>query len=79
MKLVAWLTGVIVGSSEEVPGRGKACDNRQLNDDDSNNNNNNNKLDLQEMEFRSVDWIELAQDKDRWREIVTAVMNHRVP
>jgi len=37
------------------------------------------KIDLQEMGRGGMDWIELAQDRDRLRVLVTAVMNHRVP
>jgi hypothetical protein len=38
----------------------------------------NIKMDLQEMGW-SMDWIELAQDRDRWRALVNAVMKLRVP
>ena len=36
-------------------------------------------MDLQEMEFWVMDWIELAQDGYRWRALVNEVMNLRVP
>jgi hypothetical protein len=38
----------------------------------------NIKIDLQEMGFWGMDWIELAQDRDRWWALVDAVMNLRV-
>ena len=39
----------------------------------------NIKMDLQEVGCENMDWIELAQDKDRWRALVSGVMNIRVP
>ena len=39
----------------------------------------NIKMDLQEVGGSSGDWMELAQDWDRWRALVGTVMNLRVP
>jgi len=39
----------------------------------------NIRIDLQEMECGYMDWIGLAQDRDSWRTLVSAVMNLRVP
>jgi len=39
----------------------------------------NIRMDLREVGYGCVDWMELAQDRDRWRALVSAVMNLRVP
>ena len=39
----------------------------------------NIRMDLQEVWCGCIDWIGLAQDKDRWQTLVSAVMNLRVP
>jgi hypothetical protein len=39
----------------------------------------NIKVDFQEVGWRDMDWIYLAQDKYMWRDVVNAVMNLRIP
>ena len=40
---------------------------------------NNIRMDFQAVGCGYVDWIGLARDRDRWRTLVSAVMNLRVP
>jgi hypothetical protein len=39
----------------------------------------NIKMDLQEVGWGYMDWIDLAEDRQRWRALMNAVMNLRVP
>jgi hypothetical protein len=39
----------------------------------------NIKVDLREIEWDGVDWIDMAQDKDQWRALVNTVLNLPVP
>jgi hypothetical protein len=39
----------------------------------------NIKIDLREIGWDGVDWINVAQDRDQWRALVNMVMNLRVP
>jgi hypothetical protein len=39
----------------------------------------NIKMDLREIGWDGMDWIDLARDRDQWRALVNAIMNLRVP
>jgi hypothetical protein len=36
-------------------------------------------MDIREVGWKDMNWIDLAQDRDRWWAVVNAVMNLRVP
>jgi hypothetical protein len=36
-------------------------------------------MDLREIEWDGVDWMDMAQDRDQWRALVNTVLNRRVP
>jgi hypothetical protein len=37
------------------------------------------KMELRDLRWDGVDWIDMAQDRDWWRALLNMVMNHRVP
>jgi hypothetical protein len=39
----------------------------------------NIKMDLREIRWDGVDWIDMAEDRDQWRALVNTVLNLRVP
>jgi hypothetical protein len=40
---------------------------------------NNIKMDLRNIGWDGMDWIDMAQDRDQWRALVNTIMNFRVP
>jgi hypothetical protein len=36
-------------------------------------------MDLRDIGWDGVEWIDMAQDRDQWRALVSTVLNHRVP
>jgi hypothetical protein len=58
---------------------GKPEDKRPLEDETRRRWVDNIKIDLREIGWDGMDWIDLAEDRDPWRALVSTVMNYRVP
>ena len=67
-----------MGTGEAYTGGGKPEGKRPLRRPRS-SWEDSSEMDVQEVGCGGVDWIELAQDRDRWRALVNAVVNLRVP
>jgi hypothetical protein len=39
----------------------------------------NTKMDLRDIGWNGIDWIDLAQDRGQWRALVSTAMSHHVP
>jgi hypothetical protein len=39
----------------------------------------NNKMDLREIGWSGLDWINLVEDRDQWKDFINTIMNFRVP
>jgi hypothetical protein len=64
----AYTRSILVGKPEEKKPLGRPR--RRWED--------NIKMDLREIGWDGMDWIDVAQDRDRWRALVYTVMNFRV-
>jgi hypothetical protein len=60
---------ILVGKPEERKQLGRPRRRRE----------DNIRMDLREIEWEGVDWMDLDQNRNQWRAVVNTVLNHRVP